>query len=249
MHTIPYGEAPDQAGDLHLPTQPAAPLLCLFHGGFWRMPYGRDQLHPVATALASAGFAVWNLGYRRVGAGGAPWPATFDDVRSALRFIPQLSTSPYQVDLQRVVLVGHSAGGHLAFWGAAEAVRLRLPFRLAGVVGLAPLLDLVAAARTRLGDGAAEALLGGPPDLLPDRYRLASPQARLPLGVRQIILHGEHDEAVPARHSRAYTQRAAALGDDITYVEIRGADHMTFLDPTSYSYGLLLSHLSRLTTA
>ncbi len=241
MLTLPYGPHPDQVGDLYLPQVDHAPLVCLFHGGFWRMPYGRDQLHPIARDLSTVGLAVWNLGYRRVGPGGHPWPATLEDVEAALAFLPALQRTHPQVHLDRLFLAGHSAGGHLAFWAASRAKQL--PFALAplGVVGLAPLLDLAAVHAANLGDGAVELFLGGSPTDVPDRYQFASPRTLLPLGIPQYIIHGDGDVTVPARFSQAYSACAHSAGDDIRYDILPGVDHMAFLDPASTAH----QHLRR----
>ena len=226
-----YGSEPDQCGELYLPDLAPAPLVCLFHGGFWRMPYGRDQLHPMASDLANAGLAVWNLGYRRIGPGGSPYPATLRDVELALSSIPILPTRYPQIDARRLLFLGHSAGGHLAFWAAAKARRGGLAPSAA--IGLAPLLDLVAAATADVGDGAVQAFLGGAPAAVPERYAMSSPASLLPLGVPQWIFHGESDTDVPACLSRAYVAKAVAAGDPVTFVSLPGVDHMTLIDPSS----------------
>jgi acetyl esterase/lipase len=249
MQTIPYGSHPDQVGDCHLASAPHAPLICLFHGGFWRMPYGRDQLDPMARALAALGYSAWNIGYRRVGPGGSPWPATLDDVRNAVAFLPQLQQQHPALSLRRVIFIGHSAGGHLAFWAAAEASRRRLPYRPAGVVGLAPVLDLAAAYRTHLGDGAVADFLGGSPEEVPARYAAATPSAADAHGVPQWILHGQLDTAVPPAMSRAYVAAAHDAGTSITYEELREVDHMALIDPGSAAFPTLQACLGRLAAA
>ncbi|HXI20454.1 MAG TPA: alpha/beta hydrolase [Gemmatimonadales bacterium] len=236
MLTIAYGADPDQAGDLYLPDVHECPLVCLFHGGFWRMPYGRDQLDPMALDLSQAGVAVWNLGYRRVGPGGHPWPATLRDVEAALALLPELGQAHPRVNLRRLVLVGHSAGGQLAFWGARKAREITGSSRPAAVVGLAPILDLMAAAAAGLGRGAVEQYLGGSPSAVPDRYREASPAAHVPLGIPQYVLHGEDDAAVPPRLSEDYIARAREAGDEATYVPLPGTDHMALIDPRSPAF-------------
>lgn len=235
MQTIPYGPALDQVGDLYLPIRSRAPLVCLFHGGFWRMPYGRDQLHPMALDLRETGYAVWNLEYRRVGLGGTPWPATLQDIEAALTCLVALQQAHPLLDLDRVCLIGHSAGGHLAFWAGLHARRL-MPSRPPTVLGLAPLLDLEAAAAANLGNGAVHSFLGGSVADVPQRYQAASPAALLPLGVRQWILHGEADLAVPPAFSEAYAARATAAGDEVTYVPLAKTDHMALIDPTTDAY-------------
>src|SRR5689334_12013129 len=125
MKTIPYGLSADQVGDLHLPGEPRPPVVCLLHGGFWRMPYGKDQMTPLADDLASRGFAVWNLEYARLGGAATAWPATMDDVAAGIDHLEVLADEGVDLDLERVTVVGHSAGGHLALWVAAQRPRAR----------------------------------------------------------------------------------------------------------------------------
>lgn len=208
------------------------------------MPHGRDQFTPVARDLASRGFAVWNLGYRRVGAPGGGWPGTFTDVADG---IDQLATFADQVasfDLARVTVVGHSAGGHLALWAALhdpprDGQHGPQRVKVTAVAGLAPVSDLAQAHELALGDGAVHALLGGSPTTRPARYRSSSPIERLPLAVRQLVVHGRLDEAVPVAMSRRYVQAARASGDDVRLIELEHAGHMDFLDPASEAHAAL----------
>jgi acetyl esterase/lipase len=247
--TLAYGPGPDQVGDLYLPHAANAPLVCLFHGGFWRLPYGRDELAPMATDLQARGFAVWNLEYHRVGPGGPGWPATFKDIDALLAYLPALQQMNPVIDLRRVAFVGHSAGGHLAFWAAARASQMAQPIHPTAAIGLAPLLDLVAVQAAHLGENAVEAFLGGSPAAVPDRYRLASPRALLPLHIRQYLLHGDADTAVPIELSREYVDAARRAGDDATCLELPGTDHMAFLDPRSEAHATLCRCLTEATLA
>ncbi len=233
MRTLAYGPHPDQRGDLYLPEASSAPLVCLLHGGFWRLPYGREELAPVAADLSSRGLAVWNLEYRRTGAEGHGWPATFEDIDLALAYLPALHRAHPQVDIRRIVVAGHSAGGHLAFWAASRPGASSSAVRVLAAIGLAPLLDLHAAQASGLGNRAVEALLGGTPATVPDRYREASPLALLPLGIRQYVIHGAADAAVPPGMSRHYVDAARRAGDIAVCVMLPATDHMAFLDPGS----------------
>jgi acetyl esterase/lipase len=205
----------------------------------------------LAADVVGRGWAAWNIEYRRLGTprrGG--WPTTFEDVGAAIDHLGTLARD-HPLDPSRVVSVGHSAGGHLALWAAA---RPGLPasspgsptpsfVAVTGAVALAPVADLEEAARFRVGRGSVERLLGGSPVERPERYRLASPAARLPLGVPQVVVHGDRDEAVPVELSRRYVARARAAGDEATFVELAGVGHMELIDPTSTAWAATLPYL------
>lgn len=243
--THPYGPAPGQEGDLHLPDRAHPPVVVLLHGGFWTMPWGREQMTAVADDLAARGFAVWNLEYRRLGAPDAGWPGTLMDVATGVDHLAQLAADGVHLDLDRVVVAGHSAGGHLALWCAARR-RLRAgpsPVRVALAVGLAPIADLARAAALRVGGDVVAEFLGGLPGRVPERYRVASPMEMLPLGVEQLILHGTADDAVPIELSRRYAEAARAAGDTVELVELPGMGHMEYLDPASDAHAALVHRL------
>jgi acetyl esterase/lipase len=208
------------------------------------MPHGRDQMSRVAEALVSQGIAAWNLGYRRLGAPGGGWPGTLEDAAAGISHLTRLPAEGLDLDLDRVVVVGHSAGGHLALWAARSALTR---IRVAAVVGLAPITDLARAFAERLGGGAVAELVGGSPDQVARRYLEASPSRRLPLSVRQLILHGDADCAVPVAHSRDYVRAARAAGDDVELAELVGHGHMEFLDPAGAAFetmlGWVLAHV------
>jgi acetyl esterase/lipase len=217
------------------------------HGGFWRMPWARDQMDPVASDLVARGFAVWNIEYRRLGGVDAAWPATLNDGVMAIDHLARLTEQGIALDLSRVAVVGHSAGGHLALYAAAEALARSpqaSPVRPYAAVGLAPVADLAAAHAQRLGGQVVAELLGGSPSERPERYRAASPIERLPLGVRQLILHGALDDAVPIDFSRRYAAAACAAGDAIDLVEFPAMGHMEFLDPQSEGHATLTRWLT-----
>jgi acetyl esterase/lipase len=243
--TRSYGPGSGQEGDLHLPARVHPPVVVLLHGGFWTMPHGREQMTAMAGDLAMRGLAVWNLEYRRLGAPGAGWPGTFVDVAAGLDHLAQLAAEGADLDLDRVAVAGHSAGGHLALWCGARR-RLRAdasPVRVSLAIGLAPIADLARAAKLRVGGDVVPELLGGLPARVPERYRAASPMEMLPLGVPQLILHGTADEAVPIELSRGYAEAARAAGDTIELVELPGMGHMDYLDPASDAHAAFVRRL------
>lgn len=199
--------------------------MVVFHGGFWRARYEADLMDPLCRDLAARDFEAWNVEYRRLGAGGG-WPATFEDAatvvdRARERGLP-------------LVTLGHSAGGHLALWAGARGAAL--------AVSQAGVVDLEEAWRLGLSAHAAGELLGGSPDEWPERYADASPASRLPLGVRQLLVHGRRDEVIPIELSRRYRERAAAAGDDVELVET-DEGHFECLDPASASWAAIVQRL------
>ena len=191
---------------------------------FWRAQYGADLARLLAADLAGRGFAALNIEYRRVGSGpggGGGFPATFDDVSSAIELLGSTG-----LDLTHVVAVGHSAGGQLAAWSAA---RRRLPrwasasVAVTAVVSQAGILDLTTADREGLGGGAVAALLGARST---DRrvYDLADPMRQLPLDVPVRCVHGRADDVVPVSQSQDYVRAARAAGADATVTLVDG-DH------------------------
>jgi acetyl esterase/lipase len=234
---IDYGSHPSQFGELTLPDGEPRSIVVVVHGGFWRQRHGLELGRPLAADLAGAGHAAWNIEYRRVGGDGG-WPATFTDVAAAVDLLagPVQEAAGGRLPLDRVVAVGHSAGGHLGTWlaarpglpagvpGADPAVLLR------GVVSQAGVLDLVDAEERGVGSGASGDLLGGRPDEVPERYALASPIVRLPLGVPVVCVHGTADVNVPIRQSERFV---AAAGDAAELVTLPGADHFAVIDPAT----------------
>ncbi len=243
--TAAYGPHPDQVVDLRLPAAPARTLVVLVHGGFWRDEYDRGYTGPLADALARAGYAVAVPEYRRVGAPGGGWPGTFDDVSICFEALGTICAA-HGVRPRRTVLLGHSAGGHLALWAAA---RHRLPadspwrsqWRPDRVVSLAGCSFLGLADDWELDDNATADLLGGSAREVPERYALADPVALLPLAVPVTLLHGTEDQQVPVAMSREYAARSEQAGDPVKLVELFGLDHFALVDPLSTAWPDLLA--------
>jgi acetyl esterase/lipase len=237
---LPYGPLPHQFGDLRLPAGPGPhPVVVVIHGGFWRAKYDLEHVGHLCADLTRRGFATWSLEYRRVGHDGGGWPGTLEDVALGADFLRTLERS-YGLGLARAVALGHSAGGHLAMWlgachrlPAGGPLHREDPLRLRGVVSLAGVVDLERGFDLRLGDGIVEKFLGGAPAQVPVRYRSASPAALQPLGLPQVLMHGNEDDTVPVSMSEAFCARGRGLGDPVRCVTLPGTGHFELIDPRS----------------
>ncbi|MCQ1956072.1 alpha/beta hydrolase [Arthrobacter sp. zg-Y826] len=224
---ISYGPHPDQYAELTLPESGAAAraVVVIIHGGYWRAAYDAELGRPLAADLAARGFAAWNLEYRRAGKGGG-WPETFEDVCAGIDALAPAARE-YDVDLSRVVLLGHSAGGHLAVLAAARTNPHVLP---AGVVSSSGVLNLAEAYELGLSNGAVRNFLGCTPEEDPRRYRDADPMCALPLPVPVWALHGEEDTTVPLSSSSSWVDAARASGTEAQLRLIPG-DHFAMITP------------------
>lgn len=239
---IAYGDEHElQRGALSRPDGAGPhPVVVLVHGGFWRAGYDRALMDGLAASVVDAGWAAWNVDYRPVGDGGG-WPTTFTDVAAAVDHLDALAAE-HDLDLDRVAVVGHSAGGTLALWSAARA---GLPADAPGagpvvvpaaVVSQAGVTNLAAGSLEQLGGGAVDDLMGGSATTHGSRYGLASPIERLPLDRPTYLVHGRDDEIVPSVLSETYRDRAVDAGDDVTARILDDVDHFAVIDPEHESW-------------
>lgn len=242
VEIIRYGDDPSQYAELTRPAGAAAGaagaaskgVVVVVHGGFWRAEYDASLGRPLAASLAEEGWTAWNLEYRRVAAspgtpgGGGGNPATFDDVHAGIDALAGVDG----LDTSTVLVLGHSAGGHLATWSAARGrfdrwADVRVP--VTGVVSQAGVLDLTTAAEDGVGGTAVLDLVGGPPG---PAYDLVDPLRQVPLDVPVRCIHGREDANVPLTQSTAYVAAAREAGADASLTEVEG-DHFVLIDPAS----------------
>ncbi|MEU8525141.1 MULTISPECIES: alpha/beta hydrolase [Streptomyces] len=262
--SAPYGEHPDQVVDFYAPRdgRQQAPLVVALHGGAWRAPYDRQHLTPFVDFLARHGFAVASVEYRRGSdiprqGGTAPvagrWPETFDDVAAALDAVPDLAAAHLpQADPRRIVLTGHSAGGHLALWAAARHVlpqgspwRLPAAPALRGVVALAPIGHFARAVELDVCGGAVTQLLGGEAEA-EGRMPYADPAALLPTGIATTIVQGREDIVVPAEVADAYVEAAAKAGETVGLTLLEDIGHFPLIDPAADACAVVAEEIAQL---
>jgi acetyl esterase/lipase len=227
---LSYGADSNQFMEARIPKGKGPhPVLLNIHGGYWRAKYDLAHAGHLCETLRQAGVATFNLEYRRVGNAGGGWPGTFEDIRSAYRFVRQ-SESKFSLDIKRLAVMGHSAGGQLALCLAAHEPSLRNAISLAGVVNLQKAYDL------HLSNDAVVEFLGGKPSEVPEHYREADPSVLKILQARQWLVHGASDDVVPPAFSRDYVERKKKQGEKSELGEIGGADHFDVIDPRSEAF-------------
>jgi acetyl esterase/lipase len=229
---LSYGADPNQFVELRFPRNSSgrqSPLLVNIHGGFWRAKYNLDHAGHLCAALTANGLITANLEYRRVGNEGGAWPGTFEDIRSAYHFLLQ-HASEHKIDSDKVIVMGHSAGGQLALCLAAHELRTK------GVVSLAGVVDLQRAYQLHLSNDAVVEFLRGTPAEVPDHYREADPMQLSIAHARQWLIHGSADDTIPPAFSRDYVAKKTERKEDARLREIARADHFDLIDPHSAAW-------------
>jgi acetyl esterase/lipase len=251
--TIKYGPEATSYGELQLPDAKTGPfpVAVLIHGGCWRSDRGSTaSFRAMANALAAEGAATWNIEFRRVGHDGGGWPGTFHDLGNAVDQLSKLAQQ-HPLDLNRIVLVGHSSGGHFAAW---LATRKKLPktselrgepaVDLRGVVLADAFIDpMVIDSKGVDGtlycdDPVLERLVGGRPEARAQQLREISPLAWLPWGTRQeYVVSSRRYPVTPPRplaDGRTtmamldYPALARAAGDSVNVDIVEDAGHGDF---------------------
>lgn len=232
---ISYGPDPNQFGELRVPEGAGPHPVCVFvHGGFWRARFDLTHADAHCEALTKSGIATWNLEYRRIGQPGGGWPGTAEDALAGVRRLAALC-EPYGLDPARVVLAGHSAGGYLALWVAAQN-----PLPLQRVVSLCGVADLKDAWDLQLSSGVAGEFIGGSPEEFPEQYSAANPIELLPLATPQVLIHGTEDRIVPFAMSEAFAKRSV----NARLIPLPGAGHHEVVDPAAPEWRIVREALA-----
>ena len=241
---ISYGSDSLQFGELRLPEGKGKFLVVvLVHGGCWLSAYDRQYMAHLSEKLTLAGYATWNLEFRRVGDVGGGWPGTFLDVAKGTDYVRELAKT-YPLNTKKVVVMGHSAGGHLALWLAGRhnlstnsPLYTKKPLKLKGVVSLAGIPDLATYSQQKGScNEAVPQLMEGMPEEQPERYADASPTTLLPLRIPSRLIQGALDPIVPVSQSQQFAEQAKAKGDDARLILVEQAGHFDVVAPHAAAY-------------
>lgn len=232
---IRYGKEALQQGELRVPKgRGPHPVAIVIHGGCWLSRLGGTGMQAFSESLRRRGIATWDIDYRRVGNPGGGWPGTFEDVKAGVDYLPKLARR-YKLDMERVAVVGHSAGAHLALWTASRGKlgkdwapaagqpKLRSVVAIDGPGALAPFVGIDAQV---CEEPVIVPLMGGTPDEVPDRYRTATPADHLPLGLPQFIVQADFKPFLGP-----YVAGARAAGDRVETLSPPKANHFDIVTP------------------
>lgn len=250
-----YGPSSHQFIRVHTPeaAPAAAPVAVIIHGGFWKSKYGVDSalIDSLAGDFSRRGWVSVEVEYRRVGHDGGGFPGTQEDCLAALGCLPELDPA-VPLDLSRIVVLGHSAGGQLALWVAEQAARAAEPaFVPALCVAVAPVTDLETGHELRLSDAgdAVSNFMGCLPDSPGNmaKYRSASPWWRLPNQVPMVLAVGADDPDVPAAMVQDFAERALATdgGAGVELLVFPDCGHFEPVDATSAPWAALRAAIDR----
>lgn len=270
VKTIEYGSHPTNFGELRLPLGDGPfPVVAMIHGGCWRSDRGSvNGYRSMARDLERIGIASWNIEYRRVGHEGGGWPGTFLDLGLALDHLEEIAKN-YSINLSRVVVLGHSSGGHLAAWLATRRllpetseIRGQPNVTVAGVAISDAIID------PRVSDSVGEngelacgvpilaTLIDGSPESRSDRLHQISPVEWLPWGIPQEYVVSS--DFYPVRPDRTYfggrvsmqiddyPALALAAGDLVSVNLVDDAAHLDFYNPGTEAYETVLAAVLRI---
>lgn len=244
-HRVAYGSNPLHFGDLWLPPSAGPhPVVILVHGGCWQAIYpGVELTHFMADGLRSAGYAVWEIEYRRLGHEGAAYPGMFNDVAEGTDHLRKIA-STHKLDMSRVVATGHSAGGHFALWLAARSHLPKAsglfkgdPLPIHAVVGVAAITDIEVFATAGAHACGADTVsqLIDQPRRGKAGFADTSP-AELKVPVKQWLVQGKDDKLVAAPLGHAYAEAKRKRGENIDVIDLPNAGHFELIAPWSAAW-------------
>jgi len=209
--------------------QAKKPLVVFIHGGCWLNAFNIKHIYPASNALAQAGYPVWSVEYRRTGDKGGAWPGSYNDIIAAIEKAKQ------QFE-QDIVLMGHSAGGHLAVLAAKHFAKNN-DKQIKQVIGLAAISDIERySTGTNSCQTATPSFMGGDYDKQATQYDLANPMKQ-GFHLNTVLIHGDQDNIVPLAQS-IDTEQAVKV--------IKGAGHFDMIHPNSRAWQAIINTLSLL---
>jgi acetyl esterase/lipase len=218
---VSYGNDAQQKMDVYLPagrSTVTTKLIILIHGGAWSSGDKSDFNAYVDTLKKrQPGYAIFNLNYRLATAAGTFFPTQENDVKAAFDYILS-KTGEYKIS-QKTVLLGASAGGHLAL---LQGYKYTSPVKVKAIIDFFGPTDMVSLHNSPADPALVpvlEILLGGTPASNPSMYQQSSPinfvDAQSP---PTMILQGGADPLVPVAQSVSLDTKLQTMGVVHQYV-------------------------------
>ena len=247
---IRYGPDIYQLSDLWRPEGDGPfPTVLMIHGGCWQTKIAdRTLMDWIAGDLRRRGIAVWNIDYRGVDRDGGGYPGTYLDVAKEAQSLRD-HAARLKLDIEPLIAIGHSAGGHLALWLAAQdKLPVESPLRLADpvipdlVISQGGLPDLELAA-TPPGSGCAteviDTISGG------GHYADTSVPRLAPLGMPQVLVNGRNDRIIPTDYATQYEADMRARGDDVHVRFIPDSGHVELIAPETAAWAAAVEEIEQ----
>jgi acetyl esterase/lipase len=217
---IRYDHYPETVLDILQPVAPALknrPGVIVIHGGGWIQGDKESVVEKYCVPFVQRGMVVANIEYRLAKAATAP--AAVDDVVKAAQWFENRAAD-YKVDPKQIVVMGPSAGGHLALMvGMSPAMKVAAVIDFFGIADVADQLQ---------GPNQRDYAVTWIPEQ-PDRMELArtlSPLTYVRKGLPPILsMHGDADKTVSYEHSVRLINALKAAGDDAELITVPGGQH------------------------
>lgn len=211
--------------DLCLPKSATkTPAVIIVHGGAWVSGDRRTTVEPLFRPLTEGGFAWFSISYT-LATGVSNFGAGISDVQQAIRFL-KAHASDYNIDPDRIALIGESAGGQLA---AIAALRGGSDVGVRAVVALYAPTDLVALAKNSnyIPPGIRDSIRGTPWErlILAGLGRLSPINNVRPNMPPFLFIHGTADSLVPFEQSRDMCARMKQAGASCEVYPVVGGGH------------------------
>jgi acetyl esterase/lipase len=237
INNASYGSVPGQQMDIFLPagrTTTATKALIVIHGGAW-ISGDKTEMDPYIPIMKQKlpGYAIFNINYRLAALPSTnPFPTQENDVKAAVEFIIS-KASEYKFNNAKVVVLGASAGGHLALLQAYKqpSPKVKAVVSMFGPTDLTALYNFYPA--NTIERTAMQLMLGGTPTTNAAMYQSSSPVNYLTAQTPPtLILHGTADPIVPIDQSTALKTRLEAAGVSVKMVTYPNAGHGDWDDAT-----------------
>lgn len=238
--TMAYGDNRLQVVDVWRPKEPGShPAVIMIHGGCWQSAVAdRTIMNWIADDLRSHGVGVWNIEYRGVDTGGG-MPQTYEDVAAAADLLAAKGSAFGFRQDGRQIVIGHSAGGHLALWlgrrdalAKTDSLRGRRPIKIELAISQGGLPDL--RAQSTLADHGCGA--DGAKAMARGEFARTSPPEMPPGDAHELLFNNERDKIAPPSFGAAYLAANASRGARVEMVTTADEGHVELIAPESVSW-------------